>query len=514
MLLGLVSVKCSAPAAYPERSTSVHFAFTRRAFKLWKTRQSSFKICAACSEVDISFSIPRDESFYPFTFHLDSNEKEDVVLHLLVDHESRSVVAANAELDCQDVDNEHALLVTVLFQAAWGSDPFRDVPPEIMHMIFSSMIEAGDVDVERRGNSHLARYFQQIRLVNTYFAKTALPSLCRLLGTMDYLPRGKVFGTRRAQASKISPVSLFKRYPDASSPYLRELLIRDSTIEQPDATWSVLAEMFGVCNNLKMVVLFLKPPTWRKVRRLVLERLLALPRLTVLQITNVMDHENSRWDTVDLAFLMSRCFYVESLSISGWNLQGCADFSERQLLRKLRYLNVAACPINIQMLKSFLSCICRGIIPEQRKATFSLQYNNFWPDAVSPNEFMQLLNELRPHLFVLSLHIRPMSKSQEVMPTATAHLDSYFYSFYNLRELVIDGGSESSQVVSDRFLLGLSTHLPLLDYLDISWCAIQTETIPEFLARQEKCNPQREDKIHFCITPLFGDFSWTADKEN
>ncbi|KAH8924776.1 hypothetical protein BT69DRAFT_1318669 [Atractiella rhizophila] len=246
MLLGLVSVKYSAPAAYAE------------------------------GEIDILFSIPRDESFYPFTFHFDPSEKEDTILHLLVDHESRSVVAANAELDCKDVDNEHALLVTVLFQAAWDSDPFREVPPEIMHMIFSSMIEAGDVDVERRGNSHLARYFQQIRLVNTYFAKTALLSLCRLLGTMDYLPRGKVFGTRRAQASKISPVSLFKRYPDASSPYLRELLIRDSTIEHPDATWLVLVEMFRVCKNLKMVVLFLKPPTRRKVRRLVLERLLAL----------------------------------------------------------------------------------------------------------------------------------------------------------------------------------------------------------------------------------------------
>ncbi|KAH8924788.1 hypothetical protein BT69DRAFT_1318678 [Atractiella rhizophila] len=510
MLLALIS------GSTGESDPQIVFKFTRPARKVWNSKQCSFSVHDCVSDAHALSSIPQDESLFPVTLVFDPDSQENFTLLLSVDPESGVITSSSRTAESLSSCNCPRIIDTVIsvfIQLAWVDDPFRELPYELMDMIFTAMIDADDVHIERRRKSHLPRYLQQLRLVNRQFAKTAFPTLCRVLGTFTSPP--VIFGSHRASHLSNSPLALFKRYPEATSSWMRQLVIRDSATESVNTTWILLIDVFKRCRNLNWIVLFVKPTADQNVRKAVLSHLLSLQRLTTLQITNCTEHGDCRWGTKDLSFLLSQTLLISRLAISGWDLREDDDFQTAQKPARLELLDIKSCPVHLKTLRAFLPLLLPSVtIEEGTLPTFTFLYEGFWPGLVTPEDVLRLVNGSGALFYEVGCQLRPFSKTQtEPLLRQLKPLDEHFYSLKNVQVILLDGGDEGSNLISPQFLLGISK-MPALIEVILNWCFIQADTIPSFLAAQEEYAEAKPQAISLIITPLIGDFPWTISEFN
>ncbi|KAH8919667.1 hypothetical protein BT69DRAFT_1352939 [Atractiella rhizophila] len=523
MFLALVSVV----TAEQHNSVTTYFECTNRVRKLWKST-SLLAVSTLISKDEAAFSERGDESVFPVTFEFDHDEECSLCLLFHPEHcwiVSKEFILDNTSRSASTSPHP-GVMVRIFVQEKWDYDPFTDLPPELMHLIFSSMIERDDLDISVRGNSNLPRYLQQIRLTNRFFAKTALSTLGCTLGTV-YSSRNMpgLLGGQRDSGPRLSPLTFVRHYPAAFAPYLRQLFIGDRRDDPTDIIWSLLIQAFHLCKNLGWVVLFVRPPSNRTIRKIALTYLLSLPLLSHLQISNKVGHGASRWDANDLSLLLSRGLRVRDFSMLGWDLRVETNFSAAKTAVNLQFLTIRECLMTTSSLQLFLPFLLPQISPKVEEPIFYFIFEGFRHDSLQPEQLFQLMAELRPHLRHFTCQLGPWQG--ELALTLLAAVDDDILSLTGLRELVIDGNHEVSNLISDQFLYRVS-QLPNLMELELLWCYVVPASIPTFILHHTKSThvPSIHRDLSFspifgdpdstkrslCISTLFGDLSWTVDQ--
>ncbi|KAH8921235.1 hypothetical protein BT69DRAFT_1335756 [Atractiella rhizophila] len=381
----------------------------------------------------------------------------------------------------------------------WEDDPFQQLPVELVLAVLTPLLTPPSQD-----NADNLQQIQTFRLVCRRFASIALQALFQEIGSL--VARGRRYVTWK----HVNVLKVLKNYGHQFLPWIKKLHLRRNDFQQATGMWNITLTVSRRCQNLRSLVLELRPPSNPNRRQIIFDAIAEIQSLELLNLVNRKDHGSSRWRFADLTYLFQRKRIARFLK--EFHMHGCdfLDFDEvdgkENVAANLEDLNLESCKIP----SAFFEWSTR-----LSHTTFGL--NSFWP---TPNYECHSISKMMTTLHDVLTHLRiehsPMTEDMSLYGEArfsdsldeAIHGCRYAAKFEiftanmsprNLEWLYLDGGSHSN-LVSSGFLDNLACHK--LHTIHLFACDTTLEQITKWSNKRLNRGSQR---IRVAWTELFGD---------